>query len=139
LINAEYIKERKSRKINSGDPAFKKSIIRLLPFTIIFGVGAVVGFIEGVWPVALFCLVLTLLFVSPLVRGEDMIWEDVIVETRFNCRLCGYQWSHLPGEPYPEIHVRPDLIALGQRRLQDEEKQRFMSQGAWEYYFKPKK
>jgi hypothetical protein len=34
------------------------------------------------------------------------------------CDLCGYRWSWRKGaEPWPDGHVRPDLIAKGEQKL----------------------
>jgi hypothetical protein len=37
------------------------------------------------------------------------------------CRLCNQVWIWKPGTPYPEVHVRPDLIAKGEKKLREEQ------------------
>jgi hypothetical protein len=44
--------------------------------------------------------------------------------THYKCLLCGYRWEQLAGQPAPEIHVRPDLIEMGTKRLKEEEEAR---------------
>jgi hypothetical protein len=40
------------------------------------------------------------------------------------CLLCGYQWQWLEGQPRTDVNVKPDLIAMGAKRLEEEERQR---------------
>ena len=40
----------------------------------------------------------------------------------YACRLCKHIWKWKPGTPYPEIHLRPDLIDKGEKRLKEEQK-----------------
>ena len=40
--------------------------------------------------------------------------------TSYKCHLCDYAWTWKPGTPSPEIHVRPDLIAKGEKKLRRE-------------------
>jgi len=62
-----------------------------------------------------------------------------IIGANYVCSLCGYRWKWLKDEPSPEVHIRPDLIAKGERRLQEEEAtRRWRDQGYYEYYIKPK-
>jgi|SRR5581483_571411 len=42
--------------------------------------------------------------------------------TEFDCLLCEHTWLVRPGDPLPEIRVRPDLIQRGERKLRDEER-----------------
>ena len=39
----------------------------------------------------------------------------------YQCRLCKNEWKWKPGTPYPEVHVQPDLIAAGKKRMQEEQ------------------
>jgi hypothetical protein len=61
---------------------------------------------------------------------------------RYLCHLCGYRWTWRTGTPYPPVTVRPDLIAKGEQKLQEEEAARrwrqWRDQGYYEYYIKPK-
>ena len=41
-------------------------------------------------------------------------------EERYVCSLCGYEWKHTVGEPEPSVHVRPNLIDLGEHELEEE-------------------
>jgi hypothetical protein len=43
---------------------------------------------------------------------------------QFNCLLCGYRWEWREGEPWPEVQVRPELIARGTQKLEEEEEER---------------
>jgi ribosomal protein L32 len=53
------------------------------------------------------------------------------------CSLCGYSWQWDEGHPRPVSQVRPDLIAKGEKKLQEE------AQGSWwqynQVYYKNKK
>ena len=75
--------------------------------------------IVGEWIVwmswGVFLLWFTLKYVSTL------SWPRVSYRT---CKLCGYSWTHEPGQPGPEVHVRPDLIQKGMQKLEEEEKER---------------
>lgn len=42
---------------------------------------------------------------------------------RYSCELCGYQWDWYIGTPWPEVTTRPDLIAKGAQRLQQQEEE----------------
>jgi hypothetical protein len=42
----------------------------------------------------------------------------------FTCILCGYRWDWQEGQPWPKVHVDPDLIAKGEQRLAEEERRR---------------
>ena len=41
----------------------------------------------------------------------------------YYCYLCGYKWSWETGTPLPTVNVRPDLIASGEQRLEEEARQ----------------
>lgn len=41
---------------------------------------------------------------------------------RYGCDLCGYKWKWTPGDPLMPVNVRPDLIAKGAARLEEEER-----------------
>jgi hypothetical protein len=43
---------------------------------------------------------------------------------RYTCQLCGYSWDWKERTPLPEVTVRPDLIAKGVRKLEQEEEER---------------
>lgn len=36
------------------------------------------------------------------------------------CHLCGYQWVWQSDQPWPQVNVRPDLIAKGEQKLEEE-------------------
>jgi len=36
----------------------------------------------------------------------------------FSCNLCGYQWQWREGTPLPKVKTQPDLIAAGNKRLE---------------------
>jgi len=57
-------------------------------------------------------------------KGQMRIKEKSGVLYNFSCQLCGYKWEWSTGQPEPEIHVRPDLIAKGEQRLREEEERR---------------
>lgn len=38
----------------------------------------------------------------------------------YNCRLCNHTWTWDQTTPYPEVTVRPELIAAGEARLAQE-------------------
>ena len=52
---------------------------------------------------------------------------------RFACELCGYHWDWTNNTPWPQVQVRPDLIAAGAQRLKEEadQRQRDMEAAAW--------
>jgi hypothetical protein len=39
---------------------------------------------------------------------------------KFECRLCYNAWTLKPGDSWPKVHMRPDLIAAGKERLEKE-------------------
>ena len=39
----------------------------------------------------------------------------------FQCVICGYKWNWKEGDPLPQVTVRPDLIHMGEKKLQKEE------------------
>jgi len=45
---------------------------------------------------------------------------DMIKKYKHECLLDGYRWERREDEPPPEVHVRPDLIAMGEQRLAEE-------------------
>jgi hypothetical protein len=47
-----------------------------------------------------------------------------IIKYKHECLLCGYKWERREDEPLPEVHVRPDLIAKGAQRLEEEATER---------------
>jgi hypothetical protein len=47
-----------------------------------------------------------------------------IIKYDYYCHLCGYSWSWQSNDPLPEVHIRPDLIANGAQKLEQEEEQR---------------
>lgn len=74
-----------------------------------------------------FKVILQSLFIgSALLIGGTayLIWYWNYSRTHHICLLCGYRWEYRAGQPAPEIHVRPDLMEKGARRLEDEEHQR---------------
>jgi transposase-like protein len=77
-------------------------------------------------------------------KGELYVPRNVTVARlyRYLCHLCGYRWTWRTGTPYPPVTVRPDLIAKGEQKLQEEEAARrwrqWRDQGYYEYYIKPK-
>lgn len=38
----------------------------------------------------------------------------------YSCAICGYRWSRMENEPYPEVKIKPDLIAKGAQKLEEE-------------------
>jgi hypothetical protein len=40
----------------------------------------------------------------------------------FAFHLCGYRWHLDPGNPPPQVQVRPDLIARGAQRLEEQQR-----------------
>lgn len=42
---------------------------------------------------------------------------------KYKCRLCYNAWILRPGESWPKVHDRPDLVAAGRQRLEREQKQ----------------
>jgi hypothetical protein len=46
---------------------------------------------------------------------ESRKHTDKITKYKHECLLCGYKWERRENEPLPEVHVRPDLIAAGDR------------------------
>lgn len=51
----------------------------------------------------------------------------------YYCNLCGYRWTWREGSPIPEVNVRPDLIAQGEQRLEEEGLQRQQDNAALHY------
>ena len=49
---------------------------------------------------------------------------DKIEKYDYVCSLCGYKWSRREDEPIPPVEVRPDLIAKGEQKLEEERKRR---------------
>jgi rubredoxin len=47
--------------------------------------------------------------------------DRLVTEHRYTCSLCGYAWEWSPGDPWPKVTVRPDLIAKGANRLRKED------------------
>lgn len=83
----------------------------VIPFSVaLFGVPLVVALLVGV---AMWRRVMPL----------PMHVQGPVIGTMYyyDCYLCGYRWSWRTGTPKPEIHVRPDLIAKGAQRLEEEE------------------
>ena len=37
----------------------------------------------------------------------------------YYCYICGYQWSWMPGTPRPVVRVRPELIAKGEKIIEE--------------------
>ncbi len=59
---------------------------------------------------------------------------DEIKKYYHECLICGYRWERREDEPPPEVRVRPDLIAMGEQRLQEEaaaERRRQEEAAAW--------
>lgn len=56
----------------------------------------------------------------------------------FSCLICGYRWEWREDQKWPEVHVRPDLIAKGEQRLSEEERKRQQDAAAL-YYLTHKK
>jgi len=54
----------------------------------------------------------------------------------YYCLLCGYRWTE---PPKPEVTVRPDLIAAGNQRLEQEAAKRKADEEAWWWYEQQKK
>ena len=42
----------------------------------------------------------------------------------YTCIICGYKWRWKDGDPMPLITVRPDLIHMSEKKLQEEEEAR---------------
>ncbi len=57
-------------------------------------------------------------------KGGYIIRVPTIVKYDYYCDLCGYSWSWQSDDPLPEVHIRPDLIANGAQKLEQEEEQR---------------
>lgn len=49
--------------------------------------------------------------------------KNLILHYYHTCWLCGYRWNRRADEPLPEVRIRPDLIAKGEQRLQEEARQ----------------
>lgn len=52
----------------------------------------------------------------------------------YYCYLCGYKWAWETGTPTPQVNVRPDLIAKGEQRLEEERRRReeeYRHAGMW--------
>ena len=43
----------------------------------------------------------------------------------YNCRFCKHTWTWKPGTPYPEVHVRPEVIAKGKKKMEEEQRSQF--------------
>lgn len=81
--------------------------------------GCVVGSLAG----ALFTGGASLLLLPlAFLWKDDEPREDGSIE--YLCELCGYNWFHIPGTPWPAINVRPELIREGAEKLQHEEEER---------------
>lgn len=56
-----------------------------------------------------------------------VIWKKVdpnkISPYAYACQLCGYEWEQKPNETLP-VTVNPDLIRLGEQRLEQERRRR---------------
>lgn len=77
-------------------------------------------------------------FVIPIVglvlmeRNRSDTLAKAITTYKYSCLLCGYAWEWHEGEPWPEAHIRPDLIAKGEERLQAEAaERRRQEEAAW--------
>lgn len=56
------------------------------------------------------------------------------------CMLCGYKWWWNPGDPKPQVTVRPELIQKGAQRLEEEkEKERKRQEIAAHYLHQHRK
>lgn len=45
--------------------------------------------------------------------------EDTAIY-KYSCRLCHNVWTLRPGDSWPEVHERPNLVAAGKQRLERE-------------------
>jgi hypothetical protein len=68
---------------------------------------------------------LVILLVRLAVRSNaEARKADKIEKYDYVCSLCGYKWSRREDEPIPPVEVRPDLIAKGAQKLEEEQKRR---------------
>jgi hypothetical protein len=74
-----------------------------------------------------------IIVVVPLVFIPLYIWSEIKRSRakarsyniyNYECKLCGYKWAWREGTPLPIINIRPDLIAQGEQRLEEERRQR---------------
>lgn len=55
---------------------------------------------------------------------RDKVLHRADSHLRYSCLLCGYEWDWRPGTARPTVTMRPELIAAGQQRLEEEQRQR---------------
>ena len=79
--------------------------------------GGIIGLVSGLCIVGFIVLWMVLQY-------KDYYKADKIIKYKHECLLCGYRWERREGEPPPEVHVRPDLIAKGAQRLEEEAAER---------------
>jgi hypothetical protein len=86
------------------------------------GLNLPMGMVWGLLCASPFAL-LGLLSLTPI---EALTLRNVkVVGTiyHYTCSLCGYKWPWRTGEPLPPVQIRPDLIAKGEERLEQERRQ----------------
>ena len=65
-------------------------------------------------------VVFLVVFLTYLFRSNITIARVVPNAYQFTCTICGYRWEWREGQPWPDVHVRPDLIVKGEQRLEEE-------------------
>jgi len=86
------------------------------------GVAIIVAFLAGI-PVII--LIITAPFaVKQASEGRLLTSKRNTVGTNYSlyCQLCGYRWAWDNRTPYPTATIRPDLIAQGEQRLEEEQR-----------------
>jgi hypothetical protein len=134
-INSKKIR-MDPRTGNSIAPKFIKVILYLgLPFLglfIVVGLLAIISqvFLGGDFSIDIFMFLLgvvgLIFFIASIkaLRIYSQTEKLAYILYKFNCILCGYIWDWQMGEKWPEVHVRPDLIAKGEQRIEEERLQR---------------
>ena len=72
--------------------------------------------IEVIYPMLVWMLVIgwvLMVLLLPFYLASKSRYDSPKYRNRFECELCGYEWSQTPGDA-PKIHVDPELIRIGE-------------------------
>jgi transcription elongation factor Elf1 len=101
---------------------------------------AVIGWLLGVGlndaAYALCGLLITGTFIWGL---STYLKADKIKRYHHTCWLCGYKWIRREDEPLPPVNIRPDLIAKGEQKLEEEAAEEEQRQHAAALFYSQKK
>jgi hypothetical protein len=129
--------EKETIKVKTYEPMPRTLAIRQAIGMFVFAAFLVfLAMITSATTVLLFCASGFVLFGLITLAPNAKISKEEIVGTvwHYNCLLCGYKWDWDTRTPKPEVQVRPDLIAKGEQKLEEERKRReeeYRHAGMW--------